>query len=428
MTLLSDKEKKLIHGLKCGDESSWKEFVKLYRPIIRKIILEYFRAEEVKDIEADIYKEILIGIKNHEIKESLFGWVYKLTENHCINKMNHDRLRRSIRGNNPIIDEEKNIQLIDTIQDSKSIIPGSKEYYESMKNKGEQKILAKEKIVYNYKKAIPLATQEGVKISLEYIKLLYDWKEKLREDFAKYKTIFNIVDVFRNTKREINKIAGPISPQKISKYTILSLKDFSDLSNFEKREFRELDKQLFKIKIHEYLNELLIKVRVLTSNKLLIDKLYSHVDEKLVGPFVSTPSQSWPLNINTISSDEELLPEAKLPFISEYFEPLNSFSEEIAKTKLGPPRIMFDVWRRIPNLRKGKKTNLKKIKFIFSYHKIKTKGTDREFLFKSIKDDVLNFDSIRRLIYGKVSNKRFYKKLIDHIYNKSFIEKFPLFH
>lgn len=170
MTLLSDEEKKLIHAIRYGDESSREEFIEFCHPIIRKNIRRFFRAEEVEDIEANVFIEVIKGIKKHEIKESLSGWIKTLTENYCKNKIRHDRLRQSIRGINPVID-------IESYPDSKGIAPGSKEYHESIKNKGEQKTLTKEMIVFNYKKAVPFATQEGIEISLEYIKLLYDWKK-----------------------------------------------------------------------------------------------------------------------------------------------------------------------------------------------------------------------------------------------------------
>ena len=80
---------------------------------------------------------------------------------------------------------------------------------------------------------------------------------------------------------------------------------------------------------------------------------------------------------------------------------------------------MFSIWAK--GLKKGKYTDLEKIKLIFRYFKRKTKGTDKEYLFDSIDEYVSTFDAIRKSRYKKSTDDKFYKKLANYIYKNSFI-------
>jgi predicted signal transduction protein with EAL and GGDEF domain len=106
---------------------------------------------------------------------------------------------------------------------------------------------------------------------------------------------------------------------------------------------------------------------------------------------------------------------------------------EIAWMKLSPLNLIYKVWSRAPGFRKagsGKYRKRKEIEFALYSYKKTSKGTDREFLFSSIKDDTISsveelekkFDRFRKAGYGQALKEK-YRPLINLIYRKSFLSK-----
>ncbi len=84
--------------------------------------------------------------------------------------------------------------------------------------------------------------------------------------------------------------------------------------------------------------------------------------------------------------------------------PALSFTEtELKKNsayKIKPPRLMYEIWSSVPELKRGEKNvNRKLLERIFLYLKISTENTKQGILFKTLKKDVSNLESIRKTQY-----------------------------
>ena len=92
---------------------------------------------------------------------------------------------------------------------------------------------------------------------------------------------------------------------------------------------------------------------------------------------------------------------------------------------ISPPRMMFDVWKRADEIKRGKKgaqDNLNKMKLLFWYQKKKATGTPREYLFQKIRDDS-DFENLRKYQYRNPKDKKArktYRFLVARIYEEGF--------
>ncbi|MFC2142129.1 hypothetical protein ACFLR7_04260 [Acidobacteriota bacterium] len=65
---------------------------------------------------------------------------------------------------------------------------------------------------------------------------------------------------------------------------------------------------------------------------------------------------------------------------------------------------------------------LRKLHIIFKYLQLITKGTEKEFLFKSIP----SWDSLRKYKYRESKNP-FHLKLVKYLYERSFVDKVSMY-
>lgn len=105
--------------------------------------------------------------------------------------------------------------------------------------------------------------------------------------------------------------------------------------------------------------------------------------------------------------------------------------KNIINFRVTPPRLMFEIWRKDKAFKKGKKLDRQLILMIFRNLKEKTKKTKLEFLFNSIhakafkdrESAIKFFENVRKSAYNKTKIDKFYKELVESIYQVSFIEK-----
>jgi hypothetical protein len=101
---------------------------------------------------------------------------------------------------------------------------------------------------------------------------------------------------------------------------------------------------------------------------------------------------------------------------------------EIAGMRLSPLSMIYEIWSRAPAFSKGKLgtyRNRDNLGIPFRYHKIASKGTPREILFKSISIASLDnpakaLDGIRKAGYSHALKEK-YRPIIDLIYRLSFL-------
>lgn len=382
---LSKKEKKLIKGCINKEEAALEELYVLYKPIISAIAIGFAENEtEAEDLTEDIFLKILDEMKMDDIKRNLYGWIVSVAKNYCIGIYNKSKTKKAIKFAHLIAEKNKGTALIDIIRDSKAIAPGSKNYH-----KQEETDLA---IVYrNY---IPSAPKKNLEFSLELIEIFYNLIEKIKSNPVYWERIFKIHEILLNTKKRVNRVIGRISKEKIKKYNLLRATPTSYLSDPEKEKLEKLKKQESFIYIHSTLNE-------------MTDRINNTIYGMGLRDFLSTATNT--------------PPQADYFHAEYYLFVLFDLALKLRTMKIKPPRLMYSVWMK--GLRKGKYTHRKKIMLVFYHFKRKTKGTQQEFLFDSIDEDLSNFESIRKSYYKGSPKERLYKELVDIIYKYSFVYK-----
>ena len=96
--------------------------------------------------------------------------------------------------------------------------------------------------------------------------------------------------------------------------------------------------------------------------------------------------------------------------------------EHIPKLKIDPIKLIYRIWIKDPDLKKGKYNNRKLIEELLLHFKSEYSGTSRGDLFKLVNAD-FKLDTTRKKIYKKSKNSSLYDLLADFVYRKSFIEE-----
>lgn len=361
---LSQEEQILIQRCIDKNEEAWRELNNLCKSIIKNLEKDKGFEKLLKganlegeDLVQDIITKFLKKIKEYKIKKSLSGYIIRMAWNSLKEKYRDDHSKR--------------FTYIDDIKHDEKIIASSPNI--------------------EYEKEIPTKIRDGIDKSIEYIKELYKLKKRIRSIYNKYEYVFRVSDSLLETKKKFNNIFGHISAEleeKISKYKLSSLIDFKNILNLEEKDF--------KIWAHKKLYDFSLDI-----------------DQKILNIFVL----------------EEVKPIWLSPFGKLYFSGLSQnlpikFSRNLIKMKIMPPRLMYDIWISVNELRKGKYTDPYKMGLIFAYYKRETKGTEKEFLLKSIPDDTTKLstkiDNFRKYKSRMPANEKFYRKLVDFIYEGSF--------
>ncbi|MFX0141074.1 MAG: hypothetical protein ACFFDN_45975 [Candidatus Hodarchaeota archaeon] len=212
----------------------------------------------------------------------------------------------------------------------------------------------------------------------------------MKSDSVKYEQIFKVNKILRGAENKIKKLVKHISKKKIEKYHRLNAIPSDRLSEREKIKLKKLKKLEFFISVNEKLEEFYE----------IPQTLRAMVEQQFLSKVMDKPSTS-----------NYYHPEY-------YFYFLFDFALKLRTIKIKPPRTLFCVWAN--GLKKGKNWDLKKIKDVLSYFKIKTKGTEQEFLFGSLDEEISTFESIRKSQYKKTPKEKDYRKLVDFIYKYSF--------
>lgn len=226
-------------------------------------------------------------------------------------------------------------------------------------------------------------SKESLKLSLEYIHRLYGQRDKIRRDRIRYKKRRKIFDILMNTKEKIESEIGRMPEKKILRYLEIKEPPFEfDGTVEEEKRLKERDKELEELR-RKYHVEIHSKLYELTD--LISLEIY----------FIGGGSY--------------------IPGIADMYD---EFLDHISHIRLNPLKLIFNVWHKA--LRKGDYGDNKTIQRIILEFKKEVKGTDKEYLFKSL-NEFTDFDSLRKKsLYGL---KSYYYDLANFIYKKSFIEK-----
>lgn len=396
--VLSKEEKFIIQGIINGKDAAKERIINDSKKIMYKTIRESkvnLDYEEKEDLVIEFMIKVLEEIPKNRIKKDLFGYIKIMSKNHLADHGRKKITKKTIPigetwlpviNLNSVYDEETGVLLTDKIEDPLAKPPGSKEYHESEDDTPKHSYYAK----------IPLKTRQNIERSLEVIEELYRFKEQVRIAKNKYDTTHRIHKDLEALKEKIKYIAGRSIRKKASRYEYLRTIDSFGIDN--------------KIKLSESERKELEEFENLDFDGMLPIKAYAEINELIRYAEIATF-----FNLR--------YPSRKKFF--DLIDPLSLSREDMNKKipdmRIEPPRLMYAVWSMVPELRRGiKEVNHKKMSLIFAFHKIATKNTHRMFLFESVRNDLSNYETIRKIQYYKPKSKVFYNKLVENIYKISF--------
>jgi len=428
---LSDQE--IIEQLKT-ESNKFRELYFLVKcePIIDIVIDSYqeeknifLNEEAIKKSISEKIKNLLKRISREEliIKESFSGYIRKSVYNF---------LNEEARGIKAGTIQPK--YRLDLDETTKSRTEIKTEFY----SKGPGTILY-------YDKRISDDTWESILRSLKYIKGIYKTKENILSD-----PIFKVLDILSNTKTNLrymlnmklgsnvdnmisryNELLKAIGKRKLEK---LGLPTLEEVKAPGATFYEELSKNEFDTVLKESLHpdpanskEFLSKKEQEEFKVLKKSSLYWSQVEKIDNQLSDIQKYSEHLILRINKSLFYIFP-SKNSMITHQATNIIKFLKNF---KVQPPRFMFEVWKEDKALSKGKKLDRKLFLRIFRDLKEKTKDTSLEFLFDSIdarefqdrQSAIRFFENIRKSTYEKPNNAKSYKKLIESIYQVSFIEE-----
>lgn len=366
---LSAKEEELIEGCKKENQEIQK---KLFDKC-NKIIKAMFKRKKISvdDFTFNCWREeikenIFIAIRENKIKTNLFGYIKATAINYLNKKI-------------PEIQKEKMQQKIDSIYeiDHSRLIPiGPRKQYKK-----------------KTKKIISPKLKKCLDISLEYVTEFYKLKEKIESNYKKHKKIYQTVDILLGTKEKFNYELGGLLPKEIPKYKSIS---FGDLLNSNK-----INMQEFKILAHKELDALTTNINNIWMRGADVSSYICLLASPFCNPFKSMQNGSQKPECCGFSPVEFLL--------------------NLVKMKVEPPRLIYDIWSKAKDFKRGKMVDNIAIEKAYKYFIEQTWETEKRHLFRS----AVKIDSLRKrkIIYRTPSNNKFYKAIINFIYRKSFNEK-----
>ena len=226
--------------------------------------------------------------------------------------------------------------------------------------------------------------EERIEKSLVYIEELYKERDILRDGRHEGKSRKELSEILKKTKIDINYVLGSVPTKKILRYMELREPPFEfDGTYEEKKRLEKRDKELGKFLKHRFKFE-------------VHSKMYELMEE-----------------CKPVYTPKEL--KSFIPGLESVFD---EFLDYISYIKLDPLKMIYHVWHKA--FRKKQYGDLKELEKRLREYKVKTMGTEKEYLFDNLNDET-DFDSLRKKsLYGL---KSFYYDLSEFIYMKSFVNK-----
>ncbi|MCK4815220.1 hypothetical protein KA005_05585 [bacterium] len=357
-----EKQRELINDYREGNTDAAKIILNESDPIIKKAIRNYHSdkegSTEKEDHSQEIKIKILEEIKKQSIDTNLWAYIKAISKNY----LNEQHRRALTKKRDP-----GTIQSIfDTDHKGRPIL----ETVENLKAEDPEKRYNSLDIEDKYERMVPENIQEGTKISLEYIKELYNISAALGSCIKLLDPEMRLQNLLYIFENRVNGELGRTPPTR---------KDIARYYGEDEKEKEEIENQFGQMKLSVY------------------EKLYDLID-----------------HVNTCIHDRGP------KYVSwGVFQTLGVGETALRVKKLNPEKWMFWIWSKEIKRGMGEYRNHKILKLCFKYHKKQSKGTDRNFLFNAIDEDVTTFETIRKVKINSSDRER----IVDFIHSESFIER-----
>jgi len=338
-----------------------------------------------EDVCNDIFLMILQQIKREpyiEIKQPA-GYIRQVTVNYC------RRLRSS----------ERSLEFKDHIR-QKGKIDIIEDYLadpSSLEDKTETK---EEKIRSYYNQSFSPETKEGIDRTVSYLAFFYEAKKRLAESKSRDKNPLMIYERFKRLESDMKKITRRQAPseEEIQRHLYLQnaplelgTPELDKKTNGQMEELRALHDNYGYTLAEVYIYLYKIKRR-LEGEMMFNDPVF--------------------LSLWTEPGETD-------PGTIKYW---SDFIHQMPKMKADPANLLYLIWQKIDEIKRGSRRNQKKINLIFTYQKLNTAGTEKAFLFDSINPGIKKSTatSKRKAAYKEKLKARHYQDLTDFIFRKSF--------
>lgn len=267
-------------------------------------------------------------------------------------------------------------------------------------------------IIMQFMERLPKNLKEGIERSLELIADLFRTRDKLRRASTRSRKIIKVIEEIKKARLYAGRV-GKLAPKAEDFITFLFHGDHAPEKMITPEGERE--NPVWRAEMDNLFNKY--------GKKNFSASLFLFQAERELAADILTPSR----NYATLGKHFEGA------LGGEYSWLWIDYLPEILKMKISPPSLIFKVWSQAPVFLKGgsgKYKNRQGIEFAIYGYKLVTKGTDKEFLFSSIREDSFsriteirnNFDRFRKAGYGPALQKK-YKPIINLIYQSSFPQK-----
>ena len=266
-----------------------------------------------------------------------------------------------------------------------------------------------DEIVQQFMVRLPNDLRGGIEKSLDLVADLFRTRSKLRGNLRRDSRCFHLALKAIQSIAEARELVGKLRGHNPNDNAILRLRELQGMPDYAYGGRSEEDRKEHARQQEE--SELKAKYGTsLSLYEAQLDLSAEALDPKLT--LLLTPAPA--------------LPD---PYIAASGIWIDHIAE-IAGMRASPLNIVYQAWSRAPGFRlpgSGKYKNRRAIEFAIYAYKRSTRGTDREFIFSSIKEDSIssvdelekNFDRFRKAGYGQALQEK-YRPIIDLIYRKSF--------
>lgn len=340
-----------------------------------------------EDLVQEVSLKVLKEIEGGRV-ENIMAWAKSVARNLCIDIYRKEKKR--VEFNAHSFDDDIETDHLDKTPRNASRI--------------EDPILDRiddDLIIEQYKKSISEDLRKKIDMSVEYIAELFRLKEEIRPLHDKYLRASTVID---NVKSEFEFLVGR--------------KRLNDWENDPGDPMDQLINKVFSVAfLKKPIDEKKLDVwkpteRPTEDGCSVLCEAYGELCELLDR-----------LKGGLKEGAQSILFKSCIGYLLPY--DIHKSLKFIKEFRIKPPRLLYDIWKNAEGLKKGEYINIKRMRLIFEYHRIKFSGTSKEGLFRGVEKGGRNIYTIRRSSYKETTNQRIYNKFILAIHRRSFINAIP---
>lgn len=107
-----------IKRLQSGEKQVFNSVIRTYKNLVAGLCMKYMRnTQEAEDMAQEVFALAYGAIGKFQFKSKLSTWLYRMTVNHCINKLKSIKRRRQINPETGPLEDEEATSEIEAVAD-----------------------------------------------------------------------------------------------------------------------------------------------------------------------------------------------------------------------------------------------------------------------------------------------------------------------